>query len=601
MRLERAVNRTALRSVRLNTVAWVCRCRCEGFDRRIYHSRDRFGAMVHFSVASVSYSLPDGRPLLRDVSLGVGSGERVALIGANGTGKSTLLRHIAGELSPDSGAVTRHGSLGMMRQFVTGTTVNDLLLSLAQPEIRAAAARLEEAAAVMNEQGTEASQMRYAVAVAAWGEAGGYDAEVLWDVCTVSVLGLPFERCRDRRLSTLSGGQQKRLALEALLRGPADLLLLDEPDNSLDVPGKLWFEERLRACGKGVLYVSHDRELLAHTATSIVTLELGAAGSTAWTHPGGFETYHRAREQRFERLDEQRRRWDEEHAKLRSLALLYKQKAAYNSDMASRYRAALTRLSRFEQAGPPQERPREIRLEMRLRGGRTGKRALNCQALELTGLTRAFDFEAHFGDRVAVLGPNGSGKSHFLRLLALGGTDPESGQEPVLDGKIESVSHAGTARLGARVRPGWFVQNRGRPDLTGRTLLEILHCGDEHRAGLPREDASQVLARYELAKSGEQDFATLSGGQQARFQVLLLELGGATMLLLDEPTDNLDLVSAEALQRALGSFAGTVLAVTHDRWFARDFDRYLFFGSDGNVCEISEPAWNDDRAAGEGA
>src|SRR5699024_12637308 len=97
-----------------------------------------------------------------------------------------------------SDLVTRHGSLGMMRQFVTGTTVNDLLLSLAQPEIRAAAARLEEAAAVMNEQGTEASQMRYAVAVAAWGEAGGYDAEVLWDVCTVSVLGLPFERCRDQ-------------------------------------------------------------------------------------------------------------------------------------------------------------------------------------------------------------------------------------------------------------------------------------------------------------------------------------------------------------------------------------------------------------------
>ena len=157
------------------------------------------------------------------------------------------------------------------------------------------------------------------------------------------------------------------------------------------------------------------------------------------------------------------------------------------------------------------------------------------------------------------------------------------------------MPHPGAARLGARVRPGWFAQNRSRPDLAGRTLLDILHRGDEHRTGLPREDASRVLARYELAKSAEQHFDSLSGGQQARFQVLLLELGGATMLLLDEPTDNLDLVSAEALQRALEAFEGTVLAVTHDRWFARDFDRFLVFGADGDVYESSEPVWDEAR------
>lgn len=555
--------------------------------------------MVHLDVASVTYTLADGRPLLRDVSLAVGAGERVALIGANGAGKSTLLRIVTGELSPESGAVTRDGSLGVMRQFVTGATVGELLLSVSPPVIRDAATRLVRAEVVMNELATTQSQMAFAAAVAAWGEVGGYDAEVLWDVCTVAALGVPFERCRDRALSTLSGGEQKRLALEALLRGPDDLLLLDEPDNSLDVPGKRWLEEQLQATGKGVLYVSHDRELLARTATSIVTLELEAEGNIAWTHPGGFQTYHRAREQRFERLDELRRRWDEEHAKLRSLMLMYKQKAAYNSDMASRYRAAQTRLTRFEEAGPPLEQPREQRLQMRLRGGRTGKRVLTCEALELTGLMRAFDFEAYFGDRVAVLGSNGSGKSHFLRLLAAGGTDPAPGQEPVTDARIEPVPHAGAARLGARVQPGWFAQNRSRPDLAGRTLLDILHRGDEHRTGLPREDASRVLARYELAKSAEQCFDSLSGGQQARFQVLLLELGGATMLLLDEPTDNLDLVSAEALQQALEAFEGTVLAVTHDRWFARDFDRFLIFGADGDVYESSEPVWDEARVTRE--
>lgn len=451
----------------------------------------------------------------------------------------------------------------------------------------------------MEESGTTHSQMAFAAAVTTWGDAGGYDIEVLWDTCTVAALGIPFERCRDRALSTLSGGEQKRLALEALLRGPDDLLLLDEPDNSLDVPGKRWLEDQLTATGKGVLYVSHDRELLARTATSIVTLELGGAGNTAWTHAGSFETYHQARERRFERLDELRRRWDEEHMKLRSLMLMYKQKAAYNSDMASRYRAAQTRLARFEDAGPPQEQPREQQIDMRLRGGRTGKRVLNCDALELIGLMHPFDFEAWYGDRIAVLGSNGSGKSHFLRLLAVGGTNPSPEQQPVSDAAIESVPHTGTAQLGARVRPGWFAQNRRRPELTGRTLLEILHRGDEHRTGLPREEASRVLARYELARAAEQDFESLSGGQQARFQVLLLELGGATMLLLDEPTDNLDLMSAEALQHALRAFEGTVVAVTHDRWFARDFERFLVFGAAGDVYESSNPVWEETRVARE--
>lgn len=555
--------------------------------------------MTHLDVTSISYALADGRPLLHDVSLRVGEGERVALIGANGAGKSTLLRIITEELSPDSGTVTREGTLGVMRQFVAGETVAELLLSVAPPGIRQAARRLTDAEAAMEESGTTHSQMAFAAAVTTWGDAGGYDIEVLWDTCTVAALGIPFERCRDRALSTLSGGEQKRLALEALLRGPDDLLLLDEPDNSLDVPGKRWLEDQLTATGKGVLYVSHDRELLARTATSIVTLELGGAGNTAWTHAGSFETYHQARERRFERLDELRRRWDEEHMKLRSLMLMYKQKAAYNSDMASRYRAAQTRLARFEDAGPPQEQPREQQIDMRLRGGRTGKRVLNCDALELIGLMHPFDFEAWYGDRIAVLGSNGSGKSHFLRLLAVGGTNPSPEQQPVSDAAIESVPHTGTAQLGARVRPGWFAQNRRRPELTGRTLLEILHRGDEHRTGLPREEASRVLARYELARAAEQDFESLSGGQQARFQVLLLELGGATMLLLDEPTDNLDLMSAEALQHALRAFEGTVVAVTHDRWFARDFERFLVFGAAGDVYESSNPEWEETRVARE--
>ena len=553
--------------------------------------------MAHLDIAGVTYALPDGRPLLDDASFRVSDGGRIALIGANGAGKSTLLRIITKELAADAGSVTRTGTLGVMRQFLTGGTVAEMLLSVASPAIRGAADRLAQAEATMERRGTTDSQLAFASAVTAWGDAGGYEVEVLWDSCTVAALGLPFEQCRDRPVATLSGGEQKRLVLEALLQGTDDLLLLDEPDNSLDVPGKRWLEEQLRATSKGVLYVSHDRELLARTATAIVTLELGAAGSTTWTHPGSFETYHQARRERFARLEELRRRWDDEHAKLRALVQMYKQKAAYNSDMASRYRAAQTRLARFEQDGPPEEEPQEQQLAMRLRGGRTGKRALICSGLELTGLLHPFDLEAWYGDRIAVLGSNGSGKSHFLRLLAAGGSDPGPEHAPVTELLIDPVPHTGTAKLGARVRPGWFAQNRGRPDLIGRTLLAILHRGDDHRAGMPREDASRALARYELARAAEQTFDSLSGGQQARFQILLLELGGATMLLLDEPTDNLDLVSAEALQHALSHYAGTVLAVTHDRWFARDFDRFLVFGADGDVRESDEPVWDEGRGA----
>ena len=161
---------------------------------------------------------------------------------------------------------------------------------------------------------------------------------------------------------------------------------------------------------------------------------------------------------------------------------------------------------------------------------------------------KPFSTEIWFGDRVAVLGSNGSGKSHFLRLLARGGSDPDVEHQPVDDLQIAPVAHTGKAKLGARVRPGWFAQTHHHPELLGRTLLEILHRGDDHRAGMGREEASRKLDRYELAKAAEQRFESLSGGQQARFQILLLELSGATLLLLDEPTDNLDLESAEALE-----------------------------------------------------
>ncbi|HVL59976.1 MAG TPA: ATP-binding cassette domain-containing protein, partial [Microbacterium sp.] len=151
--------------------------------------------------------------------------------------------------------------------------------------------------------------------------------------------------------------------------------------------------------------------------------------------------------------------------------------------------------------------------------------------------------------------------------------------------------------LGARVVPGWFAQNHEHPEFRGRTLLDILHRGDANRDGMAREAASSALDRYGLAGAAQQRFESLSGGQQARLQILILELSGVTLLLLDEPTDNLDLVSAEALEDALMRFDGTVLAVTHDRWFTRSFDRFVVFRSDGQVVEADVPVWDEGRVA----
>ena len=534
--------------------------------------------MGYVDVTGVRHTLPDGRVLLDAVSFRVGEGARAALVGENGTGKTTLLRIVAGDLVPEAGTVVRSGGLGVMRQFIGSvrddTTVQRFLVDLAPPAVRDAWEAVEAAELTLMETDDDAAQLTYASALAQWGDAGGYDAQVTWDTVTVAALGVPLDGCKYRELSTLSGGEQKRLALEALLRGPDQVLLLDEPDNYLDVPGKRWLEERLLETRKTVLFVSHDRELLARVADRVVTVE----GGTAWVHGGGFAGYADARTARHERMAEVRRRWEEEHERLVELVRTLQQQAANSPDMASRYRAMQTRLARFEAAGPPPDRPPQQEVAMRLRGGRTGVRAVMTEQLELAGLMAPFDLEVWYGDRVGVLGANGAGKSHFLRLLA--------GQD---------VAHTGSWRLGARVVPGFFAQTHAHPEWLDRTLVDLLWHGEPGRPGVDRGRAMAALRRYGLAGSGDQVFGTLSGGQQARFQVLLLELSGATLLLLDEPTDNLDVLSAESLEEALAAFEGTVLAVTHDRWFARSFDRFLVFGADGRVYESAEPVFDETR------
>ncbi len=538
-------------------------------------------AMGHIDVSEVEYSLSDGRVLLNDVSFRVGDGAKVALIGPNGSGKTTLIRMICGDISPDEGSVAITGGLGVMRQFIGSvrdeTTVRELLVSVAPPRIREGAAKVIATEIAMNENSTEKNQMAYAQAIIDWGDCGGYDFEVIWDKCCTEMLGKSFDAVADRKVNTLSGGEQKKLVLRALLEGPEEVLLLDEPDNYLDVPSKRWLEKVVSETKKTVLFVSHDRELLENTATRIVTLEQGVNGNTAWVHGGKFSTWHEARKARNERFAEILLRWEQEHQRLMDLVKTLQVQAASSPDMANKYHAMQTRLRKFEEAGAPEAPPIEQEVKVGLKGGRTGLRALTFEQLSIKNLsgevlTEPFDFEVFFGDRIAVLGKNGTGKSHFLRMIA----------------GDEDVKYTGTFKIGARVEIGYFAQTHAHPEFENKTLLEILWETHSLQLG----PAKSVLRRYEIDQQAAQKFTSLSGGQQARFQVLLLELAGDTLLLLDEPTDNLDLASAESLEKALDQYEGTVMSVTHDRWFSRGFTRFLVFGANGQVYESPEAVFD---------
>ena len=515
-------------------------------------------------VSQLEYAPPGADMLFFDVSFGVSPGEHAALVGPNGVGKSTILRILTGQIEGADGDFTIGGTFVQMTQDVGMSlpedTLRDMLIEVAPTALRTAGRRLaasERALALGIGDG-----MGYAEALSDWGDLGGYELENQWAAAAQRSVKTPVLDFATRLVGQLSGGERKRLVLDLLLNSAADVLFLDEPDNYLDIPTRTWLEEQIKACKKTILMVSHDRTLLERVATKIVAIE----GSGCWVHGGSYATFPEARQKRQELLGDDLKRWNDEERRLFHHMKIMKQRAAQNFKNATKANAAETRWEKFVKAGPPPPPVPDQQIYVRFRGGDSARRVVKFQDVMVEGLFLPFSDEVHFGERVGLIGPNGTGKTHLLNAL---------------NGDHSALS--GTITFGPRTSVGMFTQINDRPEFRGRTCIDIVH--DKL---LDEQKSMAALARYGLVNNARQEFQTLSGGQKARLEILSLELAGHNVLLLDEPTDNLDIESSGALEHALDGFEGTVIAVSHDRTFLAQFDRFIMITDDGEVYDLPD-------------
>lgn len=520
--------------------------------------------MSSIVVSDLAYSPPGAEQLFFDVSFGVAPGEHAAIVGPNGVGKSTILKILTGQYEPDDGEFNIGGTFLQMTQDVGMSSpddaLRDMLIEVAPTVLREAGKRLFAAEKAM--MSGEDDGMKYAEALGDWGDLGGYELETQWAAAAQRSVKTPVTDFASRLVRELSGGERKRLVLDLLLNSGADVLFLDEPDNYLDIPTRAWLEDEIKNCKSTILMVSHDRTLLERVATKIIAVE----GSGCWVHGGSYATFPEARQKRQELMGDDLKRWNDEERRLFHHMKIMKQRAAQNFKNATKANGAETRWEKFVKAGPPPPPVADQQIYVRFTGADSARRVVKFEDVAVDDLFLPFSDEIHFGERVGLIGPNGTGKTHLLNAL---------------NGKTDGL--VGSISFGPRTSVGMFNQINDRPEYKGRECIDIV------RDKLIDEQKSMAaLARYGLRNNARQEFQTLSGGQKARLEILGLELAGHNVLLLDEPTDNLDIESSEALEQALDGFEGTVLAVSHDRTFLQRFSRYIMITDDGAVYEIPD-------------
>ncbi len=508
-----------------------------------------------------------GLPVLSGVDWEIQAEQKIGLVGPNGAGKSTLLRLIAGELQPDSGQLTRIRGLrvGYLAQEPRLTSEHtiwqevlgaDPRIHRLQTRLRALEAQMADPAAADDPQAFDRLLDAHARAQAAFEAADGYryESRVAQALQTVGLDAAVWEQS----VAALSGGQRKLVGLARLLVTQPDLLLLDEPDNHLDLAGKARLETFIRDYPGTVVIVSHDRYLLDEVVTQIAEVERGRVTC----YLGNYTAYSTARQLKRLRQQQQYAAQQKEIARIEAAIERFQHWAHLVVD-ERHIRQARSRqkmLERMDKIEKPQER---AEMGLALNGWRGSK-----DVLRITELTKVFDDEhgetlvllglnllIRRGERVGLLGANGAGKSVLFRCVL--------GAEPLTDGVI---------KIGPSVRVAYYAQHHETLD-PDRTLIEEIWDA----RSMSEAAAVNVLLRFLFPYERARDpVATLSGGERSRLQLAKLMLSDANFLLLDEPTNNLDLDSREVLEEALDDFEGTVLVISHDRYFLnRTVDRIV--------------------------
>ena len=520
--------------------------------------------MVDISVKNLNKFFVIGENLLQDLSFEIEEGERVAILGRNGCGKTTLFKIITGEMDYDGGEVyvNPNKKLGMISQiphFPLGYTVEDVLRS-AFREILAAKKKMEALEKAMEQGATQEQLKTYDSLVARFQAGGGYDMDVEVDkIC--NGLGITPAQ-RPQLFDSLSGGEKTRINLARLLLEKTDILLLDEPTNHLDLNSVEWLETYIKTFKGTVLAISHDRYFIDQIAQRVIEITEGHAEF----YTGNYSFYMEEKQARF---DLQLKQYEQEQAKLKQLGYTVERMKGWGINNRTLYRRAMSIQHRMERIRKT-ERPKT---EKTMKATFGEKDFSGDVVFKLKNLSKAFGDRVLFsdvnlsvegGERIALLGDNGTGKSTFIKCL-LGEEDCQ--------GKIQ---------FGPTVKWGYLPQiiHFDHPE---RSLYDTML----YEKNLSPQQARDRLGAFLF--QGEDVFktvGTLSGGEQSRLRLCMLMDEKINLLILDEPTNHLDIASREWVEAAIEEFEGVLLFVSHDRYFIEKFAERIWLLEDGTVRDF---------------